>query len=347
VQAVAFRQVAFIEREEMRVTKSNWIAVGQIIYIALVAIGTSYAVGFATQANLLLWLAVPLGAVLIGLLAWLPARPQLLGWGAVTVWLLATTYLGTSDIEYVALAIVVLLTLAGLFWSPWFLVGVWVFHPMWDLIPRELPDQMHDLPLACLIYDLMVAGYLAWRSRRGFFVAVGPSDSNARGILSSGWKRFVLALVALVIMVTQILIVGSVMMDPNALWYAFAVALALTLAVTWMPRAAQLSFWAVATGWMGMTYAHSGLPLEVALFLVLLALAVFGFSVSPWYLVIAWALHAVWNFLPHAHDMASAQLMGHWMDPNAAFAYEISIAVYLVIAMKWGRLKRDTPGIRQ
>jgi hypothetical protein len=40
--------------------------------------------------------------------------------------------------------------------------------------------------------------------------------------------------------------------------------------------------------------------------------------------------------------MAAAQLMGHWMDPNAAFAYEISIAVYLVIAMKWGRLKRDT-----
>jgi hypothetical protein len=44
--------------------------------------------------------------------------------------------------------------------------------------------------------------------------------------------------------------------------------------------------------------------------------------------------------------MASAQLMGHWMDPKAAFAYEISIAVYIAIAMKWGRLKSDTPEIR-
>jgi hypothetical protein len=326
----------------MRITKSNWIAVGQIVYIALVAIGTSYGVGFATQAGLLLWLAVPLGVVIVGLLAWLPPRPQLLGWGALSVWLLSTTYLGTSDIEYIALAIVVLLTVAGIFWSPWFLVGVWVFHPIWDLIPRDLPDHQHDLPIACLIYDLIIAAYLAWRVWRGRLVAIAPAPSESRNVLSFGWTRFLIALAALVIMLIQILFVGSVMMDPNAVWFAFGVAVALTLAVSWMPRAAQLSFWAVATGWMGMTYAHSGLPLEVALFLVLLVLAVFGFSVSPWYFVIAWALHAVWNFFPHEHNMAAAQLMGHWMDPNAAFAYEISIAVYLVIAMKWGRLKRDT-----
>jgi hypothetical protein len=347
MKPVAFRLIDLELRKAMRVTKSNWIAVGQIIYIALVAIGMSYGVGFATQAGLLLWLAVPLGVVLVAVLAWLPPRPQLLGWGAVTVWLLATTYLGTSDIEYFALAVVVLLTVAGIFWSPWFLVGAWVFHPVWDLIPRELPDHMHDLPLACLIYDLIVAGYLAWRTRSGRFVAITPAASASRGVLSVGWKRFLVALAALAIMVVQILVVGSVMMDPNSIWFAFIVALALTLAVAWMPRPAQLSFWAVATGWMGMTYAHSGLPLEVALFLVILALAVFGFSVSPWFFVIAWALHAVWNFLPHAHDMASAQLMGHWMDPQAAFAYEISVAIYIVIAMKWGRLKRDTPGMRQ
>jgi hypothetical protein len=42
-----------------------------------------------------------------------------------------------------------------------------------DLIPRTLPAQMHDLPVACIIYDLIVACYLAWAVSRGRIVALG------------------------------------------------------------------------------------------------------------------------------------------------------------------------------
>ena len=72
----------------------------------------------------------------------------------------------TGDfVEYVVFAVVVIVTIWGVFKSPWFLAGLWFAHPLWDLIPRSLPLHLHDLPIACLIYDLVVASYLVWAIR--------------------------------------------------------------------------------------------------------------------------------------------------------------------------------------
>jgi hypothetical protein len=145
----------------------------QALYVLLVAVATVAFIGWATDHDVLLAVALPLGLALVGALAWLPARPQHLAWAGLSVWLLATVYLGHGAKEYGALAAVLLLAVAGTFVSPWFLVALWALHPLWDLVPRDLPAHQHDLPHACLVYDLVVAAYLAWRVRRGDLTAVG------------------------------------------------------------------------------------------------------------------------------------------------------------------------------
>ncbi|MBP7689753.1 MAG: hypothetical protein KA765_17680, partial [Thermoflexales bacterium] len=52
------------------------------------------------------------------------------------------------------------------FKSPYFLALAWLFHPVWDFVPRDLPPQLLDLPLACLLYDIPIGLYLLWGARR-------------------------------------------------------------------------------------------------------------------------------------------------------------------------------------
>ncbi|MFD0888632.1 DUF6010 family protein, partial [Streptosporangium algeriense] len=85
-----------------------------------------------------------------------------------------------GGVEYVASGTVVALALLGVFRSPWFLVAAWVLHPVWDVaVPRHLEPPLTDLPAACVLYDLLVAGYLAYRARRGGFAKVIRSAEEA------------------------------------------------------------------------------------------------------------------------------------------------------------------------
>jgi hypothetical protein len=40
-------------------------------------------------------------------------------------------------------------------------------HIGWDFVPRELPAHLHDLPIACMIYDGVLAIYGGWQSYTG------------------------------------------------------------------------------------------------------------------------------------------------------------------------------------
>lgn len=66
-----------------------------------------------------------------------------------------------------ALIVIATLTLAllGTFRSPWFLVVAWYAHIPWDFVPRELPEALLGLPLACLLFDGLIGTYLIWRIR--------------------------------------------------------------------------------------------------------------------------------------------------------------------------------------
>ena len=299
----------------LRLDRRAWVLLGQSLYVTLVAIVTSTFVGLATQGGWLLWAAVPLGVVLVAAMAWLPPRAQVVGWAAVTGWLLASVYLGHGSIEYVALVVVLALSAAGVFISPWFLVAVWTVHPLWDLIPRDLPAAMHDLPHACLIYDLIVAAYLFRRTRRGFFPVIGAEPG-----VSAGWRASTPG--------------GGVLrtgMAGAAVLVALPLAVAVIAALARLPRPAQPAAWALVTGWVGMTYAHSGAALEIALFLVIVVLAVLGVVGSQAYLALAWGLHALWNLAPHAHAATSGSFMSHWThSPWAGVVFEGTVALYLL-----------------
>ncbi|MFC3979863.1 DUF6010 family protein [Streptosporangium jomthongense] len=161
-----------------------WVAVGWAFYVVVVMVAMSYAIGAVARAGLLVVAAAPLGVVLVLALCRLPGRTELAAWSAVTVGILAPTYLAGGGVEYAASGVVVALALLGVFRSPWFLVAAWVLHPVWDVVvPRHLEPPLTDLPTACVLYDLLVAGYLAYRARRGGFAkdARSPEEAGTRG----------------------------------------------------------------------------------------------------------------------------------------------------------------------
>lgn len=314
-----------------KLRNSLWV---QVLHIAIVAIGFGYLIGYATELGILIPAAIPLGFVLVGAMAWLPARAQLIGWAILTAWLLAGVYLGASEVEYIAFIVVVLAAIAGVVWSPWFLMGVWLAHPLWDLIPRELPEHQHDLPLACLLYDSVVGIYLFWRIRSGFFAGAVAAPKQKLKFLSTGWSRLSVASYLLLIIVSQVLVVGLFSMDSNSIWIAPLVALGLGATIIWLPVEARKLFITIFTIWTAMTFAHSGELLEVLIFVALSALAILAYKGRPWLFVVIWAAHGLWHLFPREHlSHEAAMLMGHWMIPMAGVLFELTVAGLLALEL--------------
>lgn len=98
--------------------------------------------------------------------------------------------------------------------------------------------------------------------------------------------------------------------------------------------------WAVFTGWLGMTYAHTGGPLEVAVFFVYVALAAHGTFSSPWALGIAWVAHVAWDFVPR-------DLAGPYADlPYACALLDAPIGIYMLGCAATGRWRALTPRVK-
>ena len=330
--------------------RADLALLGRALYVALVALVVSTAIGYAASAGLLVPVAVPLGVVLVGAMAWLPHRVEHVGWAVLTIWLRASVYLGTGDaIEYAALAAVVLLSGAGVFASPWFLVAVWFLHPLWDLLPRDLPARMHDLPHACLLYDLVVAVYLLWRTRRGDFVGVGADPDAVTGWTAPTRRgavaRVGLALWPAVVVAVQATTIASVGSAAVAAITAPALAAFVVVAFARLPEPAYRLSWAVLTGWTAMTFAHSAAALEIVVFLVLLVVTIIGARSSLAALGGVWAFHALWSLVPREHGVTSS-IMGHWLHwPWAGFVFEGLVAAYLLRqASRSGRGGEPPPG---
>ncbi len=100
-------------RQTLRPSRHDLTVLGHTVAIAVSGIAMTYGVGLATQANLLIPLAAPLGIGLVLAMSWIPYRTQIIGWAVLTVWLLSTVYLGLDALEPVALVVIVLLSLAG------------------------------------------------------------------------------------------------------------------------------------------------------------------------------------------------------------------------------------------
>lgn len=296
------------------------------LYIIFLVIAAGFGVGAATEAGVLIPAAVPFALILIVLLHFLKPQAELLGWAALTVGLLAGTYLVTGEvIEYVIFIVYLILTMLGIFKSPYFLAFAWLFHPIWDFLPRELPGHMHDLPLACAFFDTPIGLYLLWGSWKRRWLPFGEDASNKAALVRSGKAIFIGVLIMAVSSVI-VAAIGSGYLN----WVALAASLLIIFGFRFMGETAELISWAVLTGWLGMTYAHTGGMGDALFFFAYVVISALGVFKSPYFLGIAWLVFIPYSFLPHH---------AHHMSPDFALAtifYCLPAGLYLL----WGAWKK-------
>ena len=139
--------------------------------IAVLVVVLTLVFNWTAEQGFLIAAAAPLAIIPILSLGFLRPKEELIGWSVLTLWL-SLTYLATEiDMsltrEVTAFAVIVVLAVLGYLRSSWILAAVWFLHIAWDFIPRELPDYLTDLPLACIIFDGLIGLYIAWRSYNG------------------------------------------------------------------------------------------------------------------------------------------------------------------------------------
>jgi hypothetical protein len=191
--------------------------------------------------------------------------------------------------------------------------------------------------MGCLIYDLVVAAYLAWRTWRGDLRTAGGEKSTA---WPTAVKRVGLSLWVGLVVLVQVGLVWWADESGWLPWTTIGIALIVVAGMAWLRPIPQSLGWVVLTGWMAMTFAHGGQLVEILVFVALLAIAVLGYTSSPWWLVAAWGFHAAWSLLPrdiHHHGGAMGHL-GAW--PLASALFDVVITAYLVFAVLRGRLHR-------
>jgi hypothetical protein len=139
-------------------------------YVLFLMHAAGLGIDLAAHQRLLIPYALPAAIVLVVAVRVLGRQAELAGWAAFTVWL-GSTYLLSADsiaaVEVIAFLAYLSLGLLGAFRSPYFLALAWLLHPAWDFVPRVLPDVLHDLPAACILFDVPIGLYLLWFARRG------------------------------------------------------------------------------------------------------------------------------------------------------------------------------------
>jgi len=301
----------------LRLLRLTMTTVG--IVVLLIFLG--FAVSAAASAKVLIAAALPFSMILILILRVLGPRPELIAWSALTVWL-GSTYLQTgSPLEIVVLCVYMALAAFGLFRSPYLLAFAWLFHPIWDFLPRELPTLMLDLPMACILFDIPIGLYLIWATRARRLTVFGGGVDQAVG---NGARTLAVAFILLAVTYAVVALAEAGLL----LWSAVPLAIVLILVLSLLGRTAELLAWAVFTGWMGMAFAHTGGLLEALVFFASVALAGLGVFRSPAFLVGAWVFFVPWSLAPHA-------LPAGYEDLRAGAAlFALPIVVYLFIGLR-------------
>ena len=91
-------------------------------------------------------------------------------------------------LEVLGLVIYGSMAIRGVFGSPWWLVAGWTLHPVWDGVLHYYGPGGAFAPtwwtVPCISWDLLTAGYIAWRIVRG----THPAPAGNRGEFPSGWR---------------------------------------------------------------------------------------------------------------------------------------------------------------
>lgn len=145
------------------ITGQSWLrtALVSLFIIALVQF-TSFAVGIGAKAGLLIWGAPVLVLIPILGLHFLQPNECRAGWSLFTVWLGSTYATNPITSEILVFVLITALAVAAYYRSTWLFVVAWLGHVVWDFAPRELPELLTDLPVACMIFDGIIGLYLGW-----------------------------------------------------------------------------------------------------------------------------------------------------------------------------------------
>lgn len=147
-------------------------------YILLLLYLAGFGIGSAAREEMLIPVALPFAVILVLAVRFLGEKAELAGWAVFTVWL-GSTYLQTGKtIETIIFFVYIGIALLGAFQSPYFLAFAWLFHPVWDFIPRELPDLLKDLPTACIMFDIPIGLYILWFTRKNRWNPFGKKIIN-------------------------------------------------------------------------------------------------------------------------------------------------------------------------
>jgi hypothetical protein len=147
-------------------------------YLVLLILAAGLGIDRASEGKMLIPFAFPLAVFLILALRVFGGKSELAGWAIFTVWL-GITYLQTGNVlEIIAFGVYLVFALLGAFKSPYFLAFAWCFHPVWDFIPRELPDLLKDLPTACILFDIPIGLYILWHTRQGRWLTFGRKNNT-------------------------------------------------------------------------------------------------------------------------------------------------------------------------
>ncbi|MEQ1499212.1 MAG: hypothetical protein ABL914_11165 [Novosphingobium sp.] len=82
--------------------------------------------------------------------------------------------------------------------------------------------------------------------------------------------------------------------------------------------------WVAVTLWLGLTYAGSGEPVELAVCAAIFAIGLAGYFRSAWSFPIAWFGHIAWDFAPRTLPAILADL------PTACIIFDGIIGLYLI-----------------
>lgn len=265
------------------------------VFIVFLILAASFGVGAATQAGTLIQAAVPFAIALIVIMHFMGPKAELIAWSAFTVGLLGSTYLQTGEtVEYAMFFVYILLSVLGLFKSPYFLALAWLFHPVWDFVPRDLPPLQTDLPLACALFDTPIGLYLLWGAWKKHWDPFGANPTNKSALMRAGKTLFIGSLLAATSSVTVYAADAGQLM-----WIALPMAVIVIAGCRMIGSRAELIAWGFFTGWLGMVFVSSGSALDSLAFFVYVAVAALGVFKSPYFLAIGWIIFIPWSFLPH------------------------------------------------
>ena len=154
------------------------------VYVLALVWAAGLGIALAAAERLLIPFALPAAAALVLAARVLGPRAELAAWAVFTAWL-GSTYLFVDDttavLEVLAFLVCAGLAVLGALRSPHLLAVAWLLHPVWDFLPRELPELLLDLPVACILFDVPIGLYLLWGARTDRWepVALRPHRDTA------------------------------------------------------------------------------------------------------------------------------------------------------------------------